>query len=54
MATPGTFRLVPPTERYAALKADYRAMQDNMVFGESPSFEEMMAVLGEVEGKLNT
>jgi len=29
-------------------------MQENMIFGESPSFEEMMAVLGEVEGKLNT
>lgn len=53
-AAPGTFRLVPPTERFAALKADYRAMQENMIFGESPSFEELMGILREVEGKLNT
>lgn len=52
-ATPGTFRIVPPPARHAALKADYRAMQENMIFGESYSFEDLMTVLGEVEGKIN-
>jgi hypothetical protein len=40
-------------ERHAGHKAKYRTMQANMIFGESPSFEGLMAVLGEVEGKLN-
>jgi hypothetical protein len=45
--------LLTGLERHAALNADYRAMQENMIFGESPSFEELMAVLAEVEAKLN-
>lgn len=52
-AKPGTFKLVPPPERLAPLKADYRAMQENMIFGESDSFEELMAVIGRIELKLN-
>jgi hypothetical protein len=52
-AAPGTFRLVPPAERHAALKADYRAMQENMIFGESYSFEELLDVLAEIEKRLN-
>ncbi len=52
-ARPGTFRLVPPAERHAVLKADYRAMQENMIFGESYPFEELMAILAEIEAKLN-
>ena len=52
-ATPGTFRLVPPSERFAALTADYRAMQENMIFGQSYSFNELIAVLAEVEVKIN-
>jgi hypothetical protein len=52
-AVPGSFRLVPPPERHAALKADYRDMQENMIFGESYSFEELLKVLSEIEESLN-
>ena len=52
-ALPGTFRLVPPVERHAALKADYRAMQENMIFGESPPFEDLMRSIRKIEAKIN-
>ena len=52
-AAPGTFRLIPPAERLAPLKADYRTMQTNMIFGDSYEFEELMAVIAEVEAKIN-
>jgi hypothetical protein len=52
-AVPGSFRLVPPVERHAALKSDYRVMQENMIFGESSSFEELLAMVSEIEEKVN-
>jgi Nucleotidyl transferase AbiEii toxin, Type IV TA system len=53
-AAPGTFRLVPPTDRHPLLKTDYRIMRENMIFGESYSFDELMAVIAEVERAVNT
>jgi hypothetical protein len=50
-AVPGSFRLVPPPERHAALKADYRVMQENMIFGESHSFEGSCLHPGVLENK---
>jgi hypothetical protein len=52
-AVPGSLRLVPPEERRASLEADYRVMRETMIFGESYSFDELLAVLGEVERVLN-
>jgi Nucleotidyl transferase AbiEii toxin, Type IV TA system len=52
-ARPGSFRLVPPEDRHAVLKADYRVMQESMIFGDSYAFEELMAMLAEIERKLN-
>jgi hypothetical protein len=52
-AIPGTFRLIPNRERFAALASDYRAMKENMIFGEGYGFDELMAVLAEVEAKIN-
>lgn len=52
-ATHGSFRLVPPKERLTALEADYRAMRENMIFGESFTFDELLAAIAEVEAKLN-
>lgn len=52
-ATRGSFRLVPSVERRTALEADYRAMRENMIFGESYSFEELLGVLSELEANLN-
>ena len=44
---------MPPVERHGALKADYRVMQENMIFGESSSFEELMTVVSEIEERVN-
>jgi hypothetical protein len=52
-ATPGTFQLVPPKERHTLLKADYRAMQENMIFAKSYDFDKLMGLIGEIEAKLN-
>jgi len=51
-ATPGTFRLVPPPVRIPALKRDYEAMRD-MYLSEPPNFDEILAVLAELEAKVN-
>jgi Nucleotidyl transferase AbiEii toxin, Type IV TA system len=53
LAKPGTFRLIPPRDGFTSLAADYRAMQENMIFGESYVFDDLMAVLAEVEAKIN-
>jgi len=51
-AKPGTFRLVPPAERQAALKRDYQAMRD-MYLSEPVSFDEILATLVELERRIN-
>lgn len=50
---PGTFRLVPPGDHLANWRADYEEMLGPMFFGETPSFEEMMAAAEEFERAFN-
>jgi len=52
LARPGTFRLVPPATRIAALERDYRDM-GVMIFGEPPVFDTMMATLRALEEEIN-
>ena len=52
LAKPGTFRLVPPAERRPALKRDYEAMSD-MYLSEPAAFDEVLAVLEELEQRIN-
>ena len=52
LAKPGTFRLVPPAARRAALRRDYEAMRD-MYLAEPATFDEVLAVLAEVEERIN-
>ncbi len=52
LAKPGTFRLVPPPARTAALRRDYEAMRD-MYLAEPAPFDEVLAVLAEAEGRIN-
>jgi len=49
---PGTFRLVPPDEHLAKWRADYEEMLGPMFFGETPSFDEMMAAVADFENNL--
>ena len=51
-ARPGTLRLVPPESRFAELRRDYQSMQE-MIFGEMPSFDELMKTLREIEAAIN-
>ncbi len=52
-AQPGTLRLIPPASRTPELEADYAAMRQ-MLFGEYPTLEEVIAYLGELEGRINS
>ena len=52
LARPGTMKLCPPAYRYAALEEDYAVMQ-GMMFGECPSFADLMAFIRELEAEIN-
>lgn len=52
-AKPGTLKLVPPTYRMEALRQDYASMQ-NMMFGETPAFDELMEYIKELETEINS
>lgn len=52
-AKPGSFRLVPPAERIAVLRADYAQMH-SMIFGEYPEWAKVIKGLGELEEKINS
>ena len=52
LARPGSLRLVPKTERLAALERDYKNM-GVMLFGEPPGFNEIIKVLAELEKDIN-
>src|SRR5262249_16023094 len=51
-AKPGTLRLVPPEDRIPELRRDYHKMRE-MIFGEPPPFEHILAVLNEIERTVN-
>ncbi|MBL1261738.1 MAG: nucleotidyl transferase AbiEii/AbiGii toxin family protein [Thiotrichaceae bacterium] len=52
LAVRGTLRLVPAGNVLAAVAADYRAMRD-MIFGEVPTFEQIMQSLQLLEDEIN-
>ena len=51
-AKPGTFKLMPSGQVLAAVEKDYAQMR-NMIFGRYPAFEEIMAVLQDLEDEIN-
>lgn len=52
-AVPGTLKLVPPEYRLDALRQDYISMQ-NMMFGESPNFDDLMVYIKNLEDEINS
>ena len=48
----GTFQLVPSQTTQKELEADYQAMQA-MIFGDTPDFSEIIAVLKQLEDRIN-
>lgn len=53
LAKPGTLALVPEGYVLASVRSDYRAME-NMIFGEVPNLEEILAVLQALQEEINT
>ncbi len=51
-AAPGSFALTPHDGMVDQLRSDYRAMT-GMIFGEPPAFEDVLASVTTLEGKLN-
>jgi len=52
LARPGSFRVMPPETRVAALARDYRNM-GVMIFGEPPGFDTIMGTLRTLEEEIN-
>ena len=52
LARQGTFRLVPPPDRHAALARDYATMRP-MFMSEPPAFDELLAALAAAELTIN-
>jgi len=50
---PGQLRLVPPEADRLAWQADYESMRREMFYGDVPAFEEILAVVGEFQARLN-
>ncbi|QVL33037.1 nucleotidyl transferase AbiEii/AbiGii toxin family protein [Telmatocola sphagniphila] len=51
-ARPGSLCLVPPKTRLPELERDYRLMSE-MIFGEKPTFDELLAKLRGIEAQIN-
>lgn len=52
-AVPGTLRLVPPDWRILELEKDYARMREEMIFGDAPSLDEILAALTDIEQRVN-
>lgn len=53
LAVPGSLKLAPSPSRRKELEDDYGKMSE-MIFGAVPPFEELMAVLDDIEQRINT
>ena len=52
LAIPGSIKLMPPEDCISILVEDYEHMK-NMIFGEKPSFEEILDILRKMESEIN-
>jgi Nucleotidyl transferase AbiEii toxin, Type IV TA system len=50
---PGTFRLVPPDHHLRDWRNDYQDMLGSMFFGKTPTFDQILAVVGKFERQFN-
>lgn len=48
-----SINIIPPTEVLEQWRADYNKMQDSMIYGQSPSFEEMMSIIIALNRRIN-
>jgi len=50
---PGSLRLVPPDEQISMWRSDYHSMRGEMFFGDPPTFDEILRVVGGFEREFN-
>lgn len=50
---PQTINIIPPTGIIEAWKTDYKTMQEQMIYGDSPSFEVLITELLALKSKIN-
>ena len=50
---PGSFHLVPPAQHLPNWQADYDDMRGPMFFGDTPSFDDILALVSEFERRFN-
>jgi len=53
-AVKGSIRLVPQDAFLEELKTDYKQMHEDMLFGDVPSFEDILSQLAELEKRINS
>jgi hypothetical protein len=53
LAVPGSLRLVPRDDVLSAIRSEYAAMTEEMIFGEAPTLDEVLRVLKDVETAVN-
>lgn len=51
---PGQLQLIPAEAELPAWKSDYESMQQEMLYGDSPEFEEILEVVGKFQDQLNS
>lgn len=51
---PKTINIIPSSEILEAWKTDYKIMEEQMIYGDSPSFETIISKLSELKKKINS
>lgn len=50
---PSTINFIPPEKVIPVLREDYKKMQDNFIYGDSPSFDELIEKLKELQERFH-
>ncbi|MBQ6557274.1 MAG: nucleotidyl transferase AbiEii/AbiGii toxin family protein, partial [Bacteroidales bacterium] len=50
---PQSLCIVPPPDLLPLWEADYRTMQEGFIYGESPSFKELIAAISRIQETLH-
>ena len=51
---PAFIQFVPPGEQLSAWEADYKLMQENMIYGETLDFADLIKKLSELQSQINS
>ena len=51
---PQTLNIVPPADIQELWQQDYRAMQESMIYGDSPSFDQLIKKMKMLNARINS